>query len=130
VARVKVGPVFVIPGGAPGLVIRGNIDLTSRPIVRNADGSISTVRSVSWRHKITRGRPVDDNAPVGRFLEVLMPSVVGNRVISDRAADDHFLSTGQHLGMFDNVAHANAYSQRLHVWQAKFYAKYLKPRRR
>lgn len=121
-AKVKVGPVFVIPGGAPGLVVAGNIDLTARPIVRNGDGSISTVKSTSW------------NVPVRlkggiRNLEVLMPEVVGNRVVSARQALAVFRSTGQHLGMFDTVAHANSYAQRLHVWQAKFYAKYLKRRR-
>ncbi len=122
-ARVRVGPVFVIPGGAPGLVVPGNIDLTSRPIVRNRDGSVSTVKSTSWNVAV--------NVKGGiRNLEVLMPEVIGNRVVSAQAALAHFRSSGQHLGMFDTVAHANSYAIRLHNWQAKFYAKYLKPRRR
>ena len=122
-ARVKVGPVYVVPGGAPGLVVRGNIDLTARPIVRNSDGSISTVKSTSWNV------PVKVKGGI-RNLEVLMPEVIGNSVVSARSALKHFQSTGQHLGMFDSVAHANSYAVKLHNWQAKFYAKYLKPRRR
>jgi hypothetical protein len=122
-ARVKVGPVYVIPGGGAGLVIPGNIDLTKRPIVRNANGSVSTVRSVSWNLPVRVDRGV-------RNLEVLMPEVIGQSVVSARQALNHFERTGQHLGMFDSVAHANSYAVRLHNWQAAFYAKYLKPKTR
>ncbi|SRR5260221_14414401 len=112
-------PVYVIPGGAPGLKIRGNIDLTKRPIVRNANGSISTVKSVSWNVPIRVDNRVEN-------LEVLMPEVIGNAVVSARSALRHFESTGQHLGMFDTAAHANVYAVRLHKWQAAYYRKYLK----
>jgi hypothetical protein len=115
----RLAPVYVIPGPNPGLVVRGNIDLTHRPIVRNANGSISTVKSTSWNVPMkVHGKT--------RNLEVLMPEVIGQSVVSARAALDHFMSSGQHLGAFDNVPHANNYAARLHVWQARFYRKYLK----
>lgn len=113
-------PVFVIPGGAPGLKVRGNLDLTRRPVVRNPNGSISTVKSVSFQQEIRL-----DSRTVN--LEVLMPQVIGNRVVSSAAALRHFQSTGQHLGMFDTAAHATSYAKRLHLWQAAYYRKYLKP---
>ena len=31
-----------------GLVVKGNLDLSKRPIVRNADGTISTIVSKSF----------------------------------------------------------------------------------
>lgn len=94
---------FVVPGQHLGLLARGNIDLLHRPVVRNPDGSISTVRSVSFN---VGGR------------EVLIPTVVNGRVVSNDQALAHYRRTGQHLGMFRNAAAANRYAQLLHRQQA------------
>jgi hypothetical protein len=91
----------------PGLVAPGNIDIHSRPVVQNPDGSISTVRSISIN--------VD-----GR--EVLIPTVSDDgRILSDTDAIDLFRRTGRHLGMFRDVNTANAYAARLHQNQATEY---------
>lgn len=103
---------FVIPGPNPGLIVRGNIDIYARPIVKNSDGSISTVRSASFRNPTPRN---------GRHLEVLIPTAVNGRIVSDAMAWGHFEKTGQHLGMFDTPAHATSYAIRLHKQQAKYY---------
>jgi hypothetical protein len=90
-----------------GLLVPGNIDLNRRPVVRNPDGSVSTVRSASILE--ARGR------------EVLVPTVVGGRVVSDRQAWLNYLRTGRHLGVFTSPAHADAYAQLLHQAQARRY---------
>lgn len=101
-------PQYVVPGILQGLLQLGNIDLSSRPVVHNPNGSYSTVDSTSWK---VPGRG-----------EVLMPQVVGGRVVDARAALAHFLKTGQNLGTFASPAAANRYAKRLHNEQAIAYA--------
>ena len=89
------------------LIEPGNIDLTKRPVVKNKDGSISTVRSMSFE---------EDG------MQILIPTVVGNKVVSDKTAIDHYHKTGEHLGMFSSVKAANAYAKKLHEEQDKMYS--------
>lgn len=89
-----------------GMLRPGNIDLAHRPVVHNPDGTISTVRS------ITVGTP--------RGF-VLLPTVVGNRVVSNEAAIDHWRQSGQHLGTFASEQAADRYAQQLHESQARLY---------
>ena len=89
-----------------GPAISGNIDLHSRPVVHNADDSISTVRSIT--------------VGFGDKTYVL-PTVIGDKIVSNKEAIKHFKDTGEHLGAFDTLADAEGYSQRLHEDQAKEY---------
>lgn len=93
-------------GQPSGLIVPGNINLNDRPIVHNADGSYSTVRSIT----ITDGGKA-----------ILIPTVVGGRVVSNEQAIQHYQQTGQHLGVFDSEADADAYAQSLHERQAAQY---------
>ena len=86
----------------------GNIDLGHRPVVRNPDGSISTVRSMSAN--------LDGS-------EVLMPTVSPDgRIWNDQEAIDNYLATGQHLGKFLTPEDATAAAQSIHEDQATTYS--------
>ena len=99
-----------------GLIQPGNIPIWNRPTVQNADGSHSSEYSVSF---------ADQNGH-----EVLVPTVVDGKFLTPDGkkpvpgskeekemfskAWQHYLKTGQNLGVFDNPANADAYAQQLH----------------
>jgi hypothetical protein len=77
----------------------GNIDLSARGAAKNADGSISTIKSIS----------INEN---GR--EVLIPTIdPEGREMTEEEAIERYLGTGEHLGRFDSAANATAYAKRL-----------------
>jgi hypothetical protein len=89
-----------------GMVSLGNIDLDNRPVVHNPDGSIST--ELSFSRGTSKG-------------EVLVPQVVNGRILSQDAAWQHYLKTGENLGTFDTPANADAYAKQVHARQDEFY---------
>ena len=90
-----------------GMLEAGNIDLTKRPVVKNADGSISTVRSISVNFD-------------GK--EVLIPTVSDDgKILSNAKAIEQYKATGRHLGMFRSPGTATAYAEKLHKQQEKMY---------
>ncbi len=85
---------------------QGNIDLNNRIVVHNPNGSISTELS------FTVG--IDNEV-------VLLPSIVNGVILSDEAAIQHYLDTGEYLGKFTTDAAADAYAEALHLRQEWFY---------
>ena len=85
----------------------GNIDLYARPQVKNPDGSISTVRSMSF----------NDGSK-----EVVIPTVSDDgRIMTDNEAIDNYYKTGKYLCKFNTVDQATKYSQQLHNEQDRYY---------
>lgn len=88
-----------------GMLEEGNIDMSTRPLVKNKDGSVSTVRSMS----------INEDGK-----EVLIPTVSDDgRILTEKQAIDLYRRTGRHLGKFDSVEAANKYAQILHESEAK-----------
>lgn len=89
---------------------KGNINLNDRPIIKNKDGSISTVRSIS----------IDEDGKT-----ILIPTVRKglDRIMTDWEAIDWYEKTGEYLGKFNSIKEADTYAEQLHQSQQKMYAK-------
>lgn len=99
------------PPKPPSMIEGGNIDLNRRPTVNNADGSFSTIESMS----------ANING-----VEVLMPTITpdGKRMTEQQAVD-RYLKTGEHLGKFRDPREADAYAQALSKSQGDAYMVYV-----
>jgi hypothetical protein len=84
--------------------VAGDIDLSTRPRVRNADGSISTVRSIG----------ISEDGQ-----EIVIPTVSDDgRILSNEDAIDAYHKTRKYLGKFASRKAADAFAQRLHESEA------------
>lgn len=80
-------------------IVAGNLPLEVTQKVNNPDGSVSTVRTISVG--------IDGK-------EVLIPTVVDGKVVSDIEAVDHYRVTGENFGTFNTTEEADAYGEWLH----------------
>jgi len=77
----------------------GNLPLSIQHRVQNADGSVSTVRTIS----------------IGTDKgEVLIPTVIGDKVVSNEEAIQHYKETGENFGTFKTPEEADQYAEWLH----------------
>lgn len=100
IAGEELSKIVSTGGTVGGQLEPGTIDLFKQPRVANADGSISTVDSVSVG--------IDGK-------EVLLSRVTPDgRHLSTEQALDEYRKTGQHLGIFDTPAAADSFAGKLH----------------
>jgi hypothetical protein len=100
-----------------GYLVQGNIDLNNRPRVKNADGSISTVRSGSYENNAGQ--------------EVLIPTISNEgKTMSMPEAMQYWGALQQFLGKFASPDQADAYAIWLHNQQAQQYGAGLQQPRR
>lgn len=92
-----------------GTFYKGNIMLGNRPKVKNEDGSVSTIRSMTYTDAKTN-------------KQVLIPTVSDEgKIMSEKEAVQYWRKKGQNLGEYDTVEEANKAAEYLHRYQAKHY---------
>lgn len=98
-----------------GMLFKGNINPYNRPVVRNEDGSISTVESMSFS-------PGDG---LGAGKEVLVPTISddGRRLTDEEAQQYYYYDPkgARYLGIFDTPENADRYAINFHNKQDEYY---------
>lgn len=91
-----------------GVVERGNIDLAARTPIQNADGTISTIESITV------------TTPDGSV--VLIPTILSDGTrLTPQQAYLHYQDTGENLGIFISEASADAYARLLSEQLGRYY---------
>ncbi len=76
------------------------------PVKVNTDGSVSTIVSMSFQ--------AEKDGP-----EILIPTVVGGKQLTEKQAKDRYFKTGEHFGKFSTSEKATAYAEALHLEEEK-----------
>lgn len=132
--RITEASLTTIPGPTPGLLRGGNLNLLNRRIAHLGKGVTASVHSTSFAladlvegaDKKVRAR-FAKLARTSPHAEVLLPTVIHGRLVSNAKAIEQFRKTGQNLGVFKTIADANRYAERLHEEQAKLGVQLAKP---
>lgn len=120
-------PAFDMDIGTPEVLKYGaeeapNLDLTRRPYVENPDGAVSTVRSMG----------VGLTEKDGRERQYLIPTVSHDgRLMDGDEAFDYFKKTGEHMGVYPDIATSDRAGEKIHLDQMnhppKVAGRYLQP---
>ena len=100
VKEVGGDPKFTVNANAPGILEKGNIDLSKRPVVQRANGAISTIESMG----------IEEDGK-----EVVIPMISDDgKILTRDEAIKQYKDTGKHLGKFATEQQASAYAEELH----------------
>ncbi len=81
-------------------LVEGNIDVDKLPKVYDKKGNWQTVNTIT--------REFDGKT-------VLLPTIINGKQVSVKEATEHYLKTGQHLGIFNTKEQADVYDEHLHL---------------
>ena len=117
---VKINEKATTKTDSGALIKQGNIDLNARPVVRNSDGSYSTVDTVTWEVdgefvNIPTVIYVEDQEINGEYV-----SEGWVHVDADQALE-HYYETGEHLGIYSSEEAAVKAARQLSKDQADQY---------
>jgi hypothetical protein len=89
------------PPRPTGMLKPGTLNLNGRPIIPTPGMPGHHSSEISFSQGTDEG-------------EVLVPLIVNGKALSQKQAWQHYLNTGQHMGIFDTPAHADAYAEQVH----------------
>lgn len=102
------------PAGLPKPVVPGNIDLSKRPVLKNDDGSVSTIETITVSFE-----PKDKDGKLGKPEFVVIPTIIDGKRVSEEQAVQHYIKTDQHLGKFASQEDADTYAKGLSAQQGQ-----------
>jgi hypothetical protein len=92
-------------GKAPGMLLNGNIDLEDRIVVDNADGTQSTLQSIT----------IEED---GKYILIPTLNPKGEK-LSDEDAVTLYHYLGEHLGIFSNQKDADDFAKNLSMYMER-----------
>lgn len=112
-AQIMAGP---SNSSTKGLLTPGTIlNLYNRPSTQSPAGP-NGLQPGNWSTTYSASFPLGEIHP-GAKGEILLPTVVGGKFLTNPEAIDRYLKTGEHLGVFDTWQNADAYANALHQSQ-------------
>lgn len=88
------------PKNFPAMISPPNIPLRDRPVVKNPDGSSSTVSTIT----------IEEDGK-----GILLPTIINGKRVSEADAIQHFKDTGENMGVFKSEKDADDYDKQLHT---------------
>jgi len=88
-----------------GVIKDGNIKLSTRKPVDLGNGFFGTVKSMSFSDR--------------KGVEILIPTIVNGKPVSDKTAIAHYYKTGEHLGIYTSPEAADKAANRIHEAEEK-----------
>lgn len=95
-------------------------DLPTAKLSRLSERNNSYSSRTKYPYTNKYGRSMSFQDEEGK--EVLVPTVVNGKIVSDSEAINNYYRTGEYLGKFDSVEEANEYAEELHKQQEKLYS--------